>query len=70
VQKNNRQTGVSTQAQAVLAEDHFHEDFHLGITGPMQILRHIPAHDQFTTLLGDWPNALPADPAPSSDCEN
>ncbi len=36
----------------------------------MGILRHIQARDQLTTLLGNWPNTIPAGTAPLSGDEN
>jgi hypothetical protein len=52
--------GVSARAQAIPADDHFAEDFHQGITEPIEILHHIPARDGSPCCLATRPASLPA----------
>lgn len=38
------------------------EDFHRGVSGPVEILRRIPTRDELDRLLGLWPNVAPGQP--------
>lgn len=38
------------------------EDFHLGVSGPIEILRRVPTRDELDQLLGRWPNIAPGQP--------
>lgn len=38
------------------------EDFHRGISGPVEILRHIEDRAELDSLLGRWPNIVPGEP--------
>ena len=37
------------------------EDFHRGVSGPVEILRRIATRGQFDALLGEWPNVAPGE---------
>jgi len=73
VQKNNRPAGVSTQAQDIPAEDHFLEDFHLGIKDLWESCatsKHATSSPRYWATGGNWPNTIPARTAPLSGDEN
>lgn len=38
------------------------EDFHRGVTGPVEVLRRIPTRGELTLLLGEWPNIAVGQP--------
>jgi hypothetical protein len=38
------------------------EDFHHGVTGPTEILAHIPSRQELGHILGDWPTVAPHEP--------
>lgn len=38
------------------------EDFHTGISGPVEILRHVPTRQELSALLGAWPSIAPGEP--------
>lgn len=56
------QTGELTLERLSPAEPLEAEDFHTGVSGPVEILRRIPTRAELSRLLGSWPNIAPREP--------
>lgn len=51
-----------TAERLSLTEDLKIEDFHHGVSGPVEVISLIATRDELSMLLGDWPNIAPNQP--------
>lgn len=56
------QTGEVTLERLSEREPLSVENFHRGVSGPVEVLRHVPTRAELEALLGRWPNIAAFEP--------
>ena len=57
-----QETGELTLERLSVKDETDLEDFHRGVSGPVEVLRHVSTREQLDALLGEWPNVAPGEP--------